>query len=87
VQAERSVNERLGGGCQLPIAAYAQLRGSSLQLRALVGYPDGRAIVRGELVGPAAQAEALGAQLAADLLARGAKDILNYVYRRDDRTE
>lgn len=76
VDAERAVNLRLHGGCQVPIACYAQLQGDELYLRALVGQPDGRKILRSELRGPRSQAVALGYQVADDLLAQGAGSIL-----------
>lgn len=82
VHAERAVNEHLEGGCQVPIGGYAKVIGDSLHLRALVGYPDGRAIIRGEIRGPADQPEALGQKLAADLIDQGAQEILDYVYDR-----
>lgn len=80
VYAERAVNEGLGGGCQVPIAAYAELAGESMHLRALVGYPDGHAIIRSEIRGPADQPATLGNKLAADLIAQGAGEILDHVY-------
>ncbi len=82
VQAERAMNAHLGGGCQVPIGGYAELDGDSLHLRGLVGEPDGSRIIRGEVRGSAQDAEQLGASLADDLLARGAKDILDKVYGR-----
>ncbi len=85
VAAERAVNARLEGGCQVPIAAYAQIEGQSMWLRALVGYPDGHAIIRAQTHGPVDQSESLGAWVADELLARGAKDILKYVYTHGDR--
>ncbi len=85
VTAERTVNARLAGGCQVPIAAYARLGGDSMHLRALVGYPDGHTIVRAEGRGTAQEPVRLGEQLAADLVALGAKEILAYVYGQTDR--
>jgi hydroxymethylbilane synthase len=82
VVAERALNERLEGGCQVPIAAYAQVNGDRMRLRALVGYPDGREIIRAQAEGPVEQPQALGTRVAAELLARGAKDILDYVYEQ-----
>jgi hydroxymethylbilane synthase len=84
VTAERAVNVRLEGGCQVPIAAYAQIEGESMWLRALVGYPDGRAIIRAQTRGLVKQSESLGARLGDELLARGAKDILEYVFSHGD---
>jgi len=80
VRAERALNAALQGGCQVPIAAYAELTGTHLRLRALVGDPDGSHIIRGETAGPAATAEQLGSELAAELLGRGARAILDKVY-------
>jgi hydroxymethylbilane synthase len=80
ITAERSLNAALNGGCQVPIGGYAELRATQLRLRGLVGAPDGSRLIRGEIEGPVERAEALGRQLADDLLARGAKTILDYVY-------
>ncbi|MBI3773353.1 MAG: hydroxymethylbilane synthase [Gammaproteobacteria bacterium] len=81
VQAERAMNEKLQGGCQVPIAGHATLQGDQLYLRGLVGRPDGREMVRGEIRGPAAKAAQLGVTLAEDLLSRGARVILDELYR------
>ena len=80
VLAERGMNNRLEGGCQVPIAGYAELEGDQLWVRGLVGEPDGSRLVRGEIRGPRDQAEALGRQLAEQLLADGAADILKRLY-------
>ena len=82
VAAERALNAALEGGCQVPIAGYAERTGGALHLRALVGAPDGARVVRGERRGPENDAEAIGAALAHELLARGAKEILDGVYGR-----
>jgi hydroxymethylbilane synthase len=74
--AERGMNNRLNGGCQVPIAGYAVLEGDEIYLRGLVGRPDGSEVVRGEIRGPREQAETLGKSLAEDLLGRGADVIL-----------
>ncbi|SMB33718.1 porphobilinogen deaminase (PBG) (Hydroxymethylbilane synthase) (HMBS) (Pre-uroporphyrinogen synthase) [Serratia proteamaculans] len=81
VRAERAMNTRLEGGCQVPIGSYAELDGDNLWLRALVGSPDGSQMVRGERRGPAAQAEQMGIELAEELLAQGAREILQDVYQ------
>ena len=80
VQAERALNERLAGGCQVPIAGYAELEGERLRLRALVGQPDGSEIIRGEFWGAPAEAKVIGISLAEDLLRRGADKILAEIY-------
>ncbi|MDF2447359.1 MAG: hemC [Moraxellaceae bacterium] len=80
VRAERAMNRRLQGGCQVPIAGYAELQGGELWLRALVGSVDGREIIRDELSGPRDNPEQLGEALADRLLAAGAGRILAEVY-------
>jgi len=82
VAAERALNARLEGGCQVPIAAYAELDGDLLRLRPLVGEPDGSQILRGEIEGEAERADELGAHLADELLMLGARRILDGVYAR-----
>jgi len=82
VTAERALNERLQGGCQVPIGGYAQLTGNTLHVRGLVGRPDGRAIIQAEKSGSPRQAQDLGSAVAEDLLAKGADTILNEVYGR-----
>ncbi len=80
VQAERAMNHRLMGGCQVPVAGYAVLEGDVLSLRGLVGEPDGARILRGEELGSASQAEAIGERLAAGLLEQGADAILKALH-------
>jgi hydroxymethylbilane synthase len=80
VKAERAMNARLQGGCQVPIAGYAVVQGEQILLRGLVGDPDGSKIVAAEIRGPADQAERLGMALAEELLARGADSILRRIY-------
>lgn len=76
VRAERAVSRALGGSCQLPLAAYASVSGSTLELRGLVANPDGKSIVRAEVSGPSASPEELGTRLASELRAKGADRIL-----------
>lgn len=76
ITAERALNETLNGGCQVPIAGYAVLEQEQLYLRGLVGEPDGSRILRAEIRGSQTQARALGVELAQQLLAQGAEDIL-----------
>ncbi|MFB4368285.1 MULTISPECIES: hydroxymethylbilane synthase [unclassified Pseudomonas] len=80
VTAERAMNKRLNGGCQVPIACYAILEGEQLWLRGLVGEPDGSRLLRAEQRGSAEDAERLGIEVAEALLAQGAGDILKAVY-------
>ncbi|MFB8830097.1 hydroxymethylbilane synthase [Azotobacter sp. CWF10] len=80
VIAERALNRRLNGGCQVPIACYAELEGDQLWLRGLVGQPDGSLLLRAEARAPSREAETLGMQVADALLAQGAQRILAAVY-------
>ncbi|CAA0126301.1 Porphobilinogen deaminase [Halioglobus japonicus] len=84
VTAERAMNRRLEGGCQVPIACYAELSddGQQLSLRGLVGRPDGTLILRAAAVAQASDAEQLGVDVAENLLQQGAADILAEVYGR-----
>jgi hydroxymethylbilane synthase len=85
VTAERALLGTLEGGCQVPIAAHAQWeRGGAggtalLKLEAFVGSLDGTRTVRGERQAHADDPEALGSMLAAELLERGAGDILDEI--------
>ena len=76
MRAERAMNERLQGGCQVPIAGYALLDGDQLWMRGLVGQPDGSGILTAEARGHRDDAEQLGVTVAEDLLAQGADKIL-----------
>ena len=80
VAAERALNRRLHGGCQVPIAGHATLEADGLRLLGLVGDPDGSRVVRGEITGAPADAEALGSALAETLRERGADEILARLY-------
>ena len=74
--AERALNARLGGACQVPVAGHAVIEGTELSMEAMVGAPDGSRIVRGRIAGPTRDAASLGDALADDLLGRGAREIL-----------
>ncbi|PSS48612.1 hydroxymethylbilane synthase [Pseudomonas sp. BBP2017] len=80
VTAERALNKHLNGGCQVPIACYAVLEGDQLWLRGLVGEPSGGKLLTAQARAPRRAAEALGVQVAEDLLKQGAEDILKAVY-------
>ena len=75
--AERAMNATLAGGCQAPVAGYSLLHAGVIEMRGLVGQPDGSQVICGDVRGSAEQAEALGKQLADDLLARGARAVLD----------
>ncbi len=76
VRAERAINARLSGGCQAPVAGFAELEGDQIFVRGLIGYPDGSRIIRSQTRGGAEQVEELGWRVAEDLLAQGAGRIL-----------
>lgn len=80
VTAERALNRRLAGGCQVPIAGYAMLEDDEVWLRGLVGRPDGSQTLYAEKRGPAAEADAIGEAVAEMLLSQGADKILSEVY-------
>jgi hydroxymethylbilane synthase len=82
ITAERAFLRKLEGGCQVPIAAYARIVGTSLHIDGLVGTIDGKRLIRHHVEGPLEKAESLGVELAAILLDRGAKEILDEVYQR-----
>lgn len=77
--AERALLSRLEGGCQIPIGALGEVEQDRLVLRGLVGSLDGTTIIRGEAEGTVANAADLGYSLAAQLLERGAGDVLRAV--------
>ncbi len=81
VTAERAMNRRLEGGCQVPIGGYAVLEGDTLWLRGFVAELDGSRIIRAEGRAPREEAEQLGESVAEALLAQGAGDILEAIYR------
>ena len=74
--AERSFLQRLGGGCHTPVAGHARVDAGAITLAGLVASLDGRTVLRSSVSGPAGAAEALGAKLAEELLARGAASLL-----------
>jgi hydroxymethylbilane synthase len=76
VRAERAMLRRLGGGCQVPIAALATVEQPGIALRGLIAATDGTAVVRGEARGPMGEPEDVGIALAEDLLDRGGRGIL-----------
>jgi hydroxymethylbilane synthase len=80
VICERALNRHLQGGCQVPIACYAQLQDETIWLRGLVGDPDGSKIIYDEITGSSDQPEALGIELAERLLKAGAGAILEKIY-------
>src|SRR5690606_35142926 len=84
VRADRAQDTHRNGGCQVPIACYAERSNGELWLRGLVGEPDGSRLLTAEARGPEAEPEQLGVAVAEDLLRQGARDILEAVYREAD---
>ena len=80
VSAERAMNRRLAGGCQVPIAGFALIDGDEVWLRGLVGMPDGSQMLTADARARVEDAEALGEAIAENLLAQGADKILAEVY-------
>jgi hydroxymethylbilane synthase len=76
LEAERAFAARLGGSCQSPIAGYATLAGDRIDLRGLVGSPDGSQVFEDRVAGAAGDAGKLGTALAERLLAAGADALL-----------
>jgi hydroxymethylbilane synthase len=83
VTAERAFLKKLEGGCQVPIAAYAQLLEGNLSIQGLVGSIDGKTLIKDKIDGKPEEAESLGTTLAEKLLAKGAKEILDEVYKQN----
>ena len=79
IKAERALNNRLNGGCQVPVAGYSILQGKQIWLRGLIGYPDGSAIYRAEKTGLIEDAEAIGVAVAEELLAKGGRGVLDSI--------
>ncbi|MFV2044427.1 MAG: hydroxymethylbilane synthase [Anaerolineales bacterium] len=77
VTAERSFLASLGGGCSLPVGAYATLEGEQIRLRGVIAWEDGSRVIRGEECG--SDPLALGRRLAEDLLGRGGQEVLGLV--------
>ena len=77
VEAERAFLAALGGGCRVPIAAYASCEGETVHLEGAVTAVDGRAQVRARLHGPTTEPRVVGRHLAEQLIVQGAQRLLN----------
>lgn len=80
VRAERAFNAYLEGGCQVPIAGYATLQDGQLTIDGRVGSVDGETLLQVNLKGQPEDAEKLGVQLAQELLALGAGELLKALH-------
>ncbi|MDM8564387.1 hydroxymethylbilane synthase [Candidatus Halobeggiatoa sp. HSG11] len=76
VTAERALNEKLEGGCQVPIAGHAVIEANEIKIQGLVGDVDGSEIIKSEITGPVESAAKLGTTLAEQLLEQGAERLL-----------
>jgi hydroxymethylbilane synthase len=76
VEAERAMSRVLGGSCQVPLGAFAEIASGTLQLRGFVAQPDGKRIVSDVLRGEPSAGIAMGQQLAEKLIKQGADEIL-----------
>ena len=81
VSAERAFLQRLGGGCQVPVAGFARIHSGKLFLTGLVAAVDGKRVVKGKTEGLPEDNIGLGERLAGELLDRGAGEILQEVYK------
>jgi hydroxymethylbilane synthase len=79
---ERALLNRLGGGCQVPIGAFAEMRNGELHLEAVVADPDGSKVLRESRDGDLGDPEKLGNDVGETLLRRGGDEILEAVYGR-----
>ncbi|MBK8815335.1 MAG: hydroxymethylbilane synthase [Methylococcaceae bacterium] len=80
VSSERAMNARLNGGCQVPIAGFAEIIDQQIFMRGLVGSPDGFTLFRSEAGGKFDDAELIGKTIAEDLLSQGADKVLQALY-------
>ena len=80
VKAERSANARLGGGCHVPVAVFAEINGGTMTVRGLVGELDGSRILRASTSGTPEEAVRLGQEVGDQLIRQGAQQILDKVY-------
>jgi len=87
LDAERSVVTRLGGGCQMPLGAYARIDGDRITVTGVVVSPDGSRAARAEVSGGVHEATDTGARAAEELLARGAGAILEEARRTPSAVE
>ena len=80
VEAERAMNKKLEGGCQVPLAAFAQIQSGRMSLEGLVGSVDGKRMIRTSVEGLPEQYSELGERAADELIKLGACDVLREVY-------
>jgi len=79
VEAERVMNAKLGGNCQIPVAGYARILAGKMVLTGRVGHPQRAGLLEASRSGPIELPESLGEQVADDLVQQGAADIINEI--------
>jgi len=84
IKAERAFLKELGGGCQVPIAAYGRLYGDGLILKGIVAELDGTRVLRDGVRGERDKPEDIGVTLAERLLSAGADQILERIYQSSE---
>ncbi|NND82148.1 MAG: hydroxymethylbilane synthase [Gammaproteobacteria bacterium] len=90
LSAERAMNAALGGGCHVPVAGFAEVNKGKIRMRGMVGEVDGSRCIFGIRTSAAMSekaADALGRQVAEDLLEQGAREILDSVYHASVQNE
>jgi hydroxymethylbilane synthase len=87
LMAERAVVRRLGGGCQMPIGAFAEIHDRSIGVRAIVISLDGSDAARAEAEGSLDSPDEAGVRAAEALLEQGAQDIIDSVQRAQAMVE
>jgi hydroxymethylbilane synthase len=76
LQCERAMNNRLNGGCQIPVAGYSEILADTITLRACIAYPDGSQIFHSKKSAALDAVEALGIEVAEDLMVQGGDKVL-----------
>jgi hydroxymethylbilane synthase len=79
ITAERAALRAMGGGCQVPMGAFATCANGIVDLRMVIAHPEGLSVVRGERSGRAEEAEEIGRSLCATLLDEGGRELLEAI--------
>lgn len=77
--AERAFMQRVEGGCQVPVGAFAEVNGEDLHMTAVIASLDGKHLFKGERTGQVTEAQAMGISLAEQLLEAGAREVLQEI--------
>jgi hydroxymethylbilane synthase len=83
ITAERAFLKKLEGGCQVPIAAFAELKDRTLKITGMVSDLEGKRVLKASRTGAPENAKAIGTELAEELLNAGAREILQEIYGRE----